>query len=407
MIRRGATTLGLSLNRTGALERTAASNVLVAGIGILNGYLLALFLGPAARGQLASVVQPIAFISNVALLGIAEEAIRRSPDSDFRSAARGTLLLSGLLGSGVALYIGYRSGVALLACTIVALTPLANAWNQLLVAELRRKGNYKLWNKLKVFVSTTPPVIFLLGVATIGPSVALALTSIAVASLLVLYWSVPALIRLRATSQKTPRFLSRVDLRSSLPHLLVSLQTGLILRGDVLLLSLSGRNLTTGIYIVAATVGAPLQALTAAIATQSYSERARNIRLPVRRVFLGALVASIGLILGAEFALVPLLGPEYRESIAPAQILVLAALPNMLRQRIIAEMRASNGKDAAVLVESFTTAATLMPLAIVLDTIGPLGASLISLIGYSAGAVAAVALVKFRPLYRQGNSNEH
>jgi O-antigen/teichoic acid export membrane protein len=390
--------VGLGRGRTGArFGSTVVANLLATGFGVINGFLLARYLGPTARGSLASVMQPILVLSTIGLLGIPEELIRRDGDRrGFAARSRSTVLLGSALVAGLAVWYVTGLGQGWVVALVAGSIPLTNAVNMLYVSELRSRGQYDLWNAVKLFVAIIPPVVFALSVLLWGASIEWAVASMAIAGT-----GVTALLARHVLERQegswasrrsgTRKFLTPREIGECLPHLAVSLQTSFTERGDVLLLSLSGRDTVTGIYVVAATISAPITSIAAAVTTQTYSEAARGRSLATLglKSAVGLLVAIAVLAAFAQFALVPLLGEAYRGSIVPAQILLLAAIPSVYRQRTTSLMRACGQKRAAVVIEFITLVATMAPLLVLLQTASPTMAALISLIGYTIGAAVA------------------
>jgi O-antigen/teichoic acid export membrane protein len=354
----------LGRGRTGArFGSTVVANLLATGFGVVNGFLLARYLGPTSRGSLASVMQPIVVLSMVGLLGITEELIRRRGEAEgFSSRGRSTVLLSSALVAGLAVWYVTGTQLDLLVALVAGSIPLTNAVSMLYVSELRSRGQYDLWNALKLFVAIVPPMVFALSVVLWGASIEWAIASSALASAgvaaLLLARQILARplrpITVRRTGKR--KLLTFREIGGCLPHLAVGLQTSFTERGDVLLLSLSGRDTVTGLYVVAATISAPITSIAAAVTTQTYSEAARGRALsrPGIRSAIGLVLAIVILAVVAQFALVPLLGEAYRGSILPAQILLLAAIPSIYRQRTTSLMRAYGHKRAAVITEGST-----------------------------------------------------
>jgi O-antigen/teichoic acid export membrane protein len=165
-------------------------------------------------------------------------------------------------------------------------------------------------------------------------------------------------------------------------------------RGDILLLSLTGRNATIGIYAVAVTAASPMAALTAAVSTQTFSERARGgSRLPgLKRILVGSMIVVALGVFGLEALLTTILGSAYEKSVLPAQILLVASPAASLRVHITARLRGGGAVRRATVIEAIAFVATVLPLVAVVGDAQPLTVALISFGGYIAGAGAAVII---------------
>ncbi len=372
--------------------QASGANAVVVSLGMVNGLLLARSLGPVERGMVASVVQPVNFVSAVSLLGIAEEAVRRKDGDSFLPRGLGT---AGVVALACGALTFLMSGGALSSPylrIIVALVPVSNAINQLYVARLRHASEYVEWNLLKLLAAVSPVAIFVAVLGVAGPSASGAIAAACGATFCV---SAAAILRRRHWARSflgKPGLLGPRQLMVAAPHLAISLQASLVARGDVLLLSLSGRHDVTGIYVVAATAAAPLQAVVAAVTSLAYSEGVRGRRLNIRSILIASAVGGVLIAVALELLLERVLGAEYAGSVRPGQLLLAAGIPAIYRQQKTSVMRADGRSRDAVLVEFLTAVATLVPLLFVVSSVTSTQAALISVAGYSLGALIARAL---------------
>ncbi len=369
---------------------TAGTNLAATALGATNGLLLARLLGPTDRGLLASILQPVVMLSLFATLGVTEELVLRGRDQTFLAKSRNTLLLVSIAVAAICFVYAESKDLGTWISLAVASLPLTNCINQLFAADLRRDRSYGRWNRLSLVAACGPPAFFG-ALALVGyMGVAAAILASAIASTTVLLLG-PARIVRESLRARRAGVLGFRQIRTSLEHLAVIAQTNLTASGDVLVLSLTGRNLVTGIYVVAVTASAPLTAIAGAITTQAFSEAAQG-RLAYRHsrrivVSAGGLIVAYLVVL--QFAMPLFLGNEYQAAVVPAQILVIASVPAIYRRYVTSSLRATEHRTTAVRIELTTLVVTLGPFILLRNVVTPTSAALISLVGYTVGALLA------------------
>lgn len=375
----------LVTSRRDGLQATAMTNLLIVLVGLINGLILARLLGPADRGQLSKMVQPLALASGVVPLGTDEEAVRRD-DPGFTHRALVTAIASGTVAAAILMFFLSRTyrGFEL----IVGL-PMLSAWTAILLATPRRRGSYTIWNRVRLFAAVAAPVALLGGHALGASPLGAGVMASAAATIVALFLSASISAEARA-KPRSVTLVSYAELKGSVPHLTSRMSSNLAARGDLLVLGFVAADNMVGLYAIALTVASPVLAIGGAVGTQSFAETARGSTFRVERsrgLMLVGLVA-IGLI-ATPPAVRIVVGAEFEGAIEPARILLIANLLAVPRIAISSAARGRGEMRAANLIDGLTAVAVLLPIPLV-STLGLTPVAMVSLIGYSAGTTLAL-----------------
>jgi len=381
---------------------TAATNVLLAVLGVVSGVLAARLLGPGGRGELAAIQIWPSFVASLAMFGMPEALVYYS--------ARAPSEAGRYLGSAVVVALAFcvpfmLAAYALMPLLLHAQRPAivwASRW-YLLIAPiyalvlmlghpLRGRSDFAPWNVMRL-----GPNAVWIGVLVLAWVYARAVpTFLAFANLValaLLFFPFAGLVarRVPGTFRPNPRHWPSM-LRYGLPCMMTGVPQMFNLRLDQMLMVALLPPRELGLYVVAVTwSGAPtplLSAVGAIImpAVASAGDRAQGARrLAAGARATAALVLVLCVVLAAvtPIAILILFGERFRGSIPAALVLVPAA--GVLGLNLVFQdgLRGMGHPYAVLQAELAGLVVTAAALALMLRSMGIMGAAIASLLGYS------------------------
>ncbi len=392
---------------------TAATNILLAGLGVVSGVLAARLLGPHGRGQLGAIQTWPSFVASLAMLGMPEALVYYSA-RDPSEAGRylGSAMVVALVSSVPFVLVGYLLTPLMLHAQAPAIVR-AGRWYLLLVLifasagllpnPLRGRSDFASWNLMRIMPNTLLIGVLMLAwwfsravptFVAAGNLIALALLVFPFAAIVVC--RIPGPFALDST--KLPSML-----RYGFPCMMTGMPQMLNLRLDQMLMAalLPPRDL--GLYVVAVAwsgAAAPFLSAVSAVMAPAVASAADTAH-GARRLASGAritvaLAIVLCLILTAltPVALVIFFGELFRASI-PAALVLIPAAGILGFNLVLQEGLRGMGRPYAVLRgELAGLAVTVVALAVMLRPMGIMGAAIASLLGYST--VTAVLLANAR-----------
>ena len=386
---------------------TLAFTVLGAAAGVLSGIALARTLGPAVRGELASVVVWATVLAIAGDLGIGHavsyQVARRPADSG------GLWTQCLVFGLGVGSALAVISGLVLPRCLELPHLPAGGAWLGLAAIPFSMAATHQGFLLLgagylraAATVRLVAPALHGVGVAAVAltghASVPLYLgtfLSAHVAAFCAAAYLSRSLLAVRLDLRM--RGLRRV-LRYGMTAQLATLAVQAGLRLDQLLLSVAVPAVELGRYVVAAAVAsalAPLftaSALVVSRAVLTAPSRSEGAASAIVHLKWTAALASGPFLIGVAacgWLLPRVFGPGFEGAAAAARVLLVAALFQGCNTVLGAALRNVGSPGSGALAEGVGLAVTALLLIVLLPPLGILGAALAS----STGAAAATALL--------------
>jgi O-antigen/teichoic acid export membrane protein len=392
---------------------TAATNILLAGLGMVSGILAARLLGPQGRGELAAIQGWPSFVGGLAMLGM-PEAIVYYTARDHPAAGRylGSAILLALISSIPFMLAAYLAMPLLLhaqAPTIV----WAGRWYLLLVPiyalvgmmlhPLRGRSDFVHWNVLRL-----GPNVLWIGVLVVAWAFSRETATFVAAGNLValtlLIFPFGALVTRRVPGPFTPDLQKLPPmLHYGLPCMMTGAPQMLNLRLDQMLMAALLPPRALGLYVIAVAwsgAAAPLLTAVGAVTTPAvasaadHAQGASRMAAAARGTAVLALVLCLALVVLTPFAIVILFGEGFRASIPAALVLVPAAGVLGLNLVLQEGLRGIGCPYAALQGELVGLVATVVTLTVLLVPMGILGAAIASLLGYST--VTGVSLLNTR-----------
>lgn len=392
--------------------RLAVSNLAIPASAVLTGPILARSLGPAGRGALAAVLNPIALSTYVLNFGV--------PEALTYVVAKGRSSTG--IGNRLALMLGTIIGT-LCAGGLIALTPvllrkypdqhqLFILLSLLLPLEMgvgmlryvaQARGRYELMTRERWFSVLSRLVLItaaaLAGTLTVATAAWFTHGTAVLATLLL----VPILFAResrKARQRETQTELTRFVLRYGLLTWVGTVGGVLVMRLDQVLLTPLAGPKELGYYAVAVSVAeVPLLALLAVrdviFATSTDREDSTIVARATRATILLSVPLCLLGILFAPLLLPPIFGAGFGPSVRMAQVLFLATLPNGIATIMSAGLLASGRPGLASRAQLAAAAVTVVALFLLVPPLGAIGAAYASLIAYLVSALlVSLALVR-------------
>ena len=386
---------------------TAATNILLAALGMVSGVLAARLLGPHGRGQLAAIQTWPTFVAVLAMLGMPEAVVYFSARMPAEAGQYlGSAVAVALVSSVPCMLLGYLLTPLMLhaqAPTIVR----AGRWYLLLVLifasagmlpnSLRGRSDFASWNLMRVMPNALLIGVLLLAWICVRAVPTFVATGNLVAlALLVVPFAAMIARRVPAPFTPDPTKIPQM-LQYGLPCMMTGVPQMLNLRLDQMLMGaiLPPRDL--GFYVVAVAwsgAAAPLLTAVGAVMTSAVASTADTAH-GARRLAAGARVtAALASVLCVSLAVVTplairiLFGERFGVSI-PAALVLLPAAGILGFNLVLQEGLRGLGRPYAVLrAELAGLAVTAIALLAMLRPLGMMGAAVASLLGYSTVSVA-------------------
>lgn len=391
---------------TGVVARLTATNVLGAAFGFVTGPLLARALGASGRGDLAAVLVPLALVPGLLGFGIPAFAYRELPRGRAVEELLGSLglplLLIGLLAAAGAVPVadalaGGRATTRTFLIVGLLATPLV-LLGSLLSSAL---GALERWRALVAttmipFAGTFVAIVALYALGDL--TVATAAAATIAASLLSLAPSLPLL-----ASAPRPAFrlaLARRGIAFGLKSWIGGLARIANLRLDQLLMITLVAPRELGLYAVATTLagasGLATGALSPPLMTRIAGGETRLIAQAVRIALAATLALNAALALATPLLLSLLFGPQFRDAVPMALLLLAAAVPFAGASVLSSALQADGAPLVPSLGEGIALVVTVAGLLALLRPLGGVGAALVSLAAYGASFVFQLAMARRR-----------
>lgn len=390
------------------VAHSLATNIIIAGLNLATGILVANLLRPAGRGELAAIFNWPTVLSVLAMLGMSESLVYYSArERDRAGRYLGTSLVLTLGASVAFVVVGWllmpwllsaqSPGAVTAARWFLLQVPIGAVLN-LMARPLRGVGDIRGWNYLRISHNLMWLVVLIGGVIHGHPTArSLSLALVLGRAAMIPFTFLVVRHRMSRRVEIDPT-LARPLLRYGLPNVLAVLPNVLNVRLDQLLMAyfLPARDL--GLYVVAVSwsqVSSPaLLALgTVLFPRVAEADKDRRQELAARGMRIGLLVAVALAIVAlplTEVAIPVLFGDEYRDAVNVGLILVLAAAAagtNGIQQEALRGL----GRPTAVLYSQLCgLSVTVVGLAVLLSRWGIQGAAVASLLGYTTIAIVLV-----------------
>jgi O-antigen/teichoic acid export membrane protein len=392
------------MSTASAVVRLAVSNLAIPASAVLTGPILARALGPAGRGALAAVLNPIALSTYVLNFGVPEAltyvvAKKRSTTAMGNRLALtlgaiiGTLCAGGLIALTPVLLRKYPDQHKLF-ILLALLLPLEMGVGMLrYVAQAR--GRFELMTRERWF-SVLSRLVLIVAAALAGSlTVATAAWFTHGTAVLATLLLIPILFAResrRTEPEESQGQITRFVLRYGLVTWVGTVGGVLVMRLDQVLLTPLAGPKELGYYAVAVSVAeVPLLALLAVRDVIFSASTDRNDPTIVARATRATIMLSVPLcligILLAPVLLPPIFGAGFGPSVRMAQVLFLGTIPNGVAMVLSAGLLASGRPGLASRAQLAAAAVTVVALFLLVPALGAIGAAYASLIAYLVSAL--------------------
>jgi O-antigen/teichoic acid export membrane protein len=392
-----------------SVAETAITNVVLGGLGIATGIIIARWLGPVGRGELAAIQMWPSAIATIAMIGLPEALVYFSAKHPTQSREfLVTAVLTSMFIIPVFALLGYALMPFLLSMQSDRIVHGARTYLWLLPIyalvglphqALRGIQQLRLWNALRIVPGLLWLLVLLAGFSLGAPDpvriAAMFLTLLGTAGI-GMTWIVwrhtagPAL--------PTARTLKSLVM-FGFPSALSTLPQFFNLRLDQMAVAavLPARQL--GAYVTAVAWSACVPMLSSALAVvvspriaaeAIESERKRRFAHGVQGAAWLIAVPVAVLLAVAPFGITVVFGVAFGEAVLPAMILVIASGVNAFNGTLEELLRGSGRPDATFFAETIGAVAGLPALFLLLPLAGLTGASVASLVGYVAAAIVLI-----------------
>lgn len=389
------------------VRRLFAISIVQAIAGTLTGVLAARALGPEGRGSLAAVLVPLALAPYALAFGATTFAGRAAARREPVPVLVGTLGIFALAVGLAAIVPGWFAASALaggnnevrnLLVLGVVLLPLTLVGSVLtnIAMGLERWRAITVQRLIPIGIS----VVGYVGLAIVGQ------LTVTTAVLVILTGGLLAMLPLLGTLRAglPPRFsvaTLRAAIRFGVRSTPITVSQLLNQRLDQLVMVplVSAREL--GIYAVAVTLAGVVGMLSSAIATALFPRMVKgggsyDIALAVRRGLLAAITVAAPMTVLVPFVLPLLFGPEFRDAVPVALVLLVAAVPAAGAHYLEPAFIANDAIGMLGASEMITLSVTVVGLLVFVATGGAMAAACVSLAAYSCNFSILVALAPRR-----------
>jgi O-antigen/teichoic acid export membrane protein len=396
-----------------ALRQTLATNVSLAGLGVITGILAARLLGPSGEGKLAAIQTWPILLATLAMLGLDLALvyfISREPERGKQFTSTATLIgfVSAFATGAIAWFIlplllSAQTPQVISAARVFLLIGVIYAVVGMPMGSLRGAREFRSWNAFRLAPGLIWLCILLISWLLFNNSNAIPLSRWYLAGFLLCGLPLFAIVNRKLRGSFKPDLSMAPEmLRFGLPSALTSLPQAVNLRFDQLLIIafLPARSL--GFYVVAVSWSgavAPLMTAIGSVVSPHVSaerDTERQGHLLATALQAGALLAvatSVPFMLLAPFTLPLVFGSSFAPSI-PSAIILVPAGAVLAWAGIAEEGLRGLGRPTIVLVaEVIAAAVTVGALPVLLDTYGIFGAAIASLLGYSVVAIITIVAI--------------
>ena len=389
---------------------TVATNVAMAGLGVVTGVLAARLLGPEGRGQLGAIQLWPSALATFAMLGLSEALVYFSAKNP-QEAGRylGSAMFLALISTFPFMLIGYWLMPHVLSAQSPQIISAARWYLWLIPVyalvgmpyhPLRNLKDMAWWNVLRTLpgLGWLGLLIWALLQARADPQY------LASSHLVVLGFIFVPVLLVVARRVQGPYWPRRSDfapmLRYGLPSATATLPQMLNLRLDQMLMAAFLPVQTLGLYVVAVAwsnaVHPILNAFGAVLFPRVASEtdaqeQARVFSQGVRMSVLAAVAVAVPVLAATPWVLPFVFGEGFRPAIPAALVLIVAATISGLNQILQEGLRGLGHPKVVMWSEFAGLAVTALALWFLLQPFQILGAAIASLLGYSTVTLYLVA----------------
>ena len=393
-----------------SVAETAITNMTLGGLGIVTGVMVARWLGPVGRGELAAIQMWPSAIATIAMIGLPEALVYFSAKHPSQSREfLVTAVLTALVILPIFAALGYALMPFLLSMQSDHVVQGARGYLWLLPIyalvglphqALRGIQDFRLWNALRIVPALLWLLVLVLGFSlrTADPvritAIYLGLLGAVGVGMTWIAWR-----RTAGPSVPAARTLGSLVV-FGFPSALSTLPQFFNLRLDQIVVAavLPARQL--GVYMTAVAWSACIPMLSSALgvivspriaAEGLESERRRRFTRGVQgAAWLIAVPVAI-LLAVAPFGITVIFGLGFEQAVLPAMILVVGSGVTAFNSVLEELLRGSGRPDATLFAETIAVAVGLPTLLLLLPRSGITGASVASLVGYVAAAVVLMA----------------
>lgn len=398
---------------------TFSTSVVIQVCGVVTGILTARLLGPAGRGELATVILWPTILSNLGLLGcnwVLAREVANAPERESDWVAQGIRI--GLFSAVVFCLLGYFLVPLFLSADKNYLTSLARLclWlipldvcNQMLLAVEHGRLRWRRFNLLRLSFFLVYLAFIVVLAETRGAQVrwfVFAFLAAHLVTLLPRLW----LQRRALVSGRVKTGEYRRLLRAGVPYFGATLSNLVSLQFDVILVVSLFDTRAAGIYVVASALADGQSALGEALGLTAFGVLSNQAdessrRNTIARMFRQSAIVSsaVGAVLAAviPFFVIPLFGAQFSQAVQPAVVLALAASLTASANILNQSLRGSGHPHAGLVSQLAGTGILALLALLVLRRLGLLGIALGVLVSDAAQlvvlAVAAAHWLQISP----------
>jgi O-antigen/teichoic acid export membrane protein len=389
------------------VAQLTGANLLVLVMAFVTGPIQARSLGPAGRGELAAILQPLQVIIWLLDFGLTGFVIRERARGTDAGSVYGTVavlsVVFSLLGVGAAIPLAHALGQG--RRDVVFFLTLGLFAAPLSVALLSLSGavtGEERWRSASL-MTVIPPLLTLVALCVLVLVGRLTVLTAAAASLGAgLVGNLPVIVVVaRARRWRWQSSLARRALRFGLQNWLANVAILGNARLDQLVMAGLASSRQLGLYAVAASISGVTSVFVSAISAVLYPRMAASdpqvVRKACRFVLMLVTLASIGMAVMVPF-LVPLIfGSSFTAAVPMVLILLLNPLPGALMLVLSASLTGSGRPGATLRPQAIGLAVGVPLLVLVLPRAGGLGASVVTVVSslVAAGLLLRAALGAF------------
>ena len=394
---------------------TFMTNLFLSGIGLVTGSLTARLLGPAGRGELASIQVWGAFVATIALCGLSDAVIyfsSRDPaqtgrywmSSTYCSFLCGVPIL--LLGNWCVphMLIGQSKAVITILPLYTTVFFFSSALISLSLGAVRGTGSFFVWNTLRVLPQTGWAVVVVYAFVFRQVEVPILVTWFLVSYVVATFIIVGVMLRRVSVPFSLNVGLWPHLVRYGLPSVTGNIPGQLMQSGRIaqLFMAVVLDPTAVGLLAVGVALGDAIRMLPAAIASvvfprvaavqteQQHTELARGTRLTV--LLTG--IAAAGAIVTCPLTVPLLFGQDFQAAVPVAMLMAVGGSLEGLKMVLGGGIRGL-GRPSVILSSEFTAVVTTaVALVIFLPLWGVTGAALALTVGNLPAVLMLIRSVK-------------
>ena len=386
-----------------SIPLTIITNILLMGIAVITGSLVARLLGPEGRGELAAIQNWAAFIALIAAVGLPDAIVYFSGRYSEKSGSYlfSAIILAVLIAAPF-IIIGFlltprflsaqSSETVALAQRYLVIFLLLQATQGMLLHPLRGQSDFSAWNLLRVFYPLGWLIVifgaYFFDISSVtylitGYLIVLGVMAIPIFIIVVRRISSPLAIQ---------PMTWKPLLKFGLPSVTSAIPQALNLRLDQMIMAAILAPALLGYYTVAVTWSSGLSPFLLGIAVVAFptiaSKKSRldqvdSLASSTRIAAFMAILLIILLLLITPFGILLLFGDEFARSIPVAMVLVIASGISGFSMVLVEGLRGLGLPQKVIIGQISGLAFTIFALVLLLPALGIIGAAIASIIGYS------------------------